>query len=244
MTTPTNGSIGLAYLEECRRRLAACLERIEHCVGQLDDRQLWWRPRESMNSIANVLLHLCGNLRQWIVAGVPGTPDDRDRPGEFSRRDPIPKDELLRRLKETVTGADAVLALVPERQLLQPRRIQGFDVTVLEAVFGCVAHLAGHTQEIIYATRLQLGDAYRFAWTPETPEQGAPAVATTAPAAGEVAAPADAIFERGLGNLPPPDVTPPPGSGPAPELRPKSPLRDYLRDLQQEFQEDQEKGKL
>src|SRR5262249_464450 len=64
----TARTVGQAYLAEGRRRLAACHARIQHCLGQLDDRQVWWRPQEAMNSIGNLLLHLCGNVRQWLVA--------------------------------------------------------------------------------------------------------------------------------------------------------------------------------
>jgi uncharacterized damage-inducible protein DinB len=174
----TSRSVGQAYLAEGRRRLAACHQRIQHCVGQLDDDQVWWRPREGMNSIANILLHLCGNVRQWIIAGVPRTPDTRDRPREFAEREPIPKKELLRRLDAVVREADAVLAAVTDAQLLEPRRIQGFDETVLSATFDTLAHFNGHTQEIVYVTRLQLGDAYKLAWVPATPEQGAPSVSS------------------------------------------------------------------
>jgi hypothetical protein len=126
-----------------------------------------------MNSIANLLLHLCGNVRQWIIAGVPRGTDTRDRPREFAERDPIPKDELFRRLDAVVREADAVFSAITDAQLLEPRRIQGFDETVLSATFDALAHFNGHTQEIVYITRLQLGDAYQFAWMPTTPEQGA-----------------------------------------------------------------------
>jgi hypothetical protein len=172
--TQERANVGQAYLAQGRRRLAACLARIKHCLDQLDDAQVWWRPREPLNSIGNLLLHLCGNLRQWVVAGVTGAPDARDRPGEFAERGAIPKAELLRRLEAVAAEADAVLAGVTAAQLLEPRRIQGFDETVLSALFDSLSHLSGHTQEIVYITRLQLGDAYRFAWAPTTPEQGAP----------------------------------------------------------------------
>jgi hypothetical protein len=174
MTTQADKSVAAAYLAEARRRLAACRERIDHCLGQLDDAQVWWRPGKGLNSIGNLLLHLGGNLRQWVVAGAAGTDDARDRPAEFAERGPIPKAELLRRLAEVVREADAVLSRVTADQLLAARRIQGFDETVLSAVFDSLAHLSGHTQEIVCLTRQQLGDAYRFAWTPATPEQGAP----------------------------------------------------------------------
>jgi uncharacterized damage-inducible protein DinB len=166
-------TIGKTYVAECRRRLAACHGKINHCLKQLNDTQVWSRPRESMNSIANLVLHLCGNVRQWIISGIGGEPDVRDRPKEFSERNPIPKDELIRRLDAIVRQADTVLAQVIDEQLLEPRRIQGFDETVLSATFESLAHFNGHTQEIIYITRLQLGDAYQFFWRPATREQGA-----------------------------------------------------------------------
>jgi hypothetical protein len=174
MSTPASQDIGRAYLAEARRRLAACHDRIKNCLGQLDDAQLWWRPRPSMNSVANILLHLCGNLQQWIVSGLGGSPDVRNRPQEFDERGPIPRAELLARLDLVVGEADAALARVGEDRLLEPRRIQGFDGTVLSAIFDSLSHLAGHTQEVVHITRLQLGDAYQFAWVPDTPEQGAP----------------------------------------------------------------------
>jgi hypothetical protein len=174
MTTPTDESVGQAFLAQVRRRLTACHERIGHCLGQLDDAQVGWRPHASMNSIANIVLHLCGNLRQWIVSGVDGTADVRDRPAEFAERRPISRDELLRRLALAVAEAADTLSRVSDRQLLEPRRVQGFDETVLSALFDSLSHLAGHTQEVVYITRLQLGDAYRYDWVPATPEQGAP----------------------------------------------------------------------
>jgi hypothetical protein len=127
-----------------------------------------------MNSVANLLLHLCGNVRQWIINGVTGTHQSRNRPQEFAERGPLPREDLLKLLSSTVNEADRVLSGIASAQLLEPRRIQGFDETVLSAIFDSVAHFQGHTQEIVSLTRMQLGAAYRFAWTPQTREQGAP----------------------------------------------------------------------
>ncbi len=164
-------AVGAAAAHE----LESALERIQHCLAQLNDEQVWHRSQPSLNSIGNLILHLCGNLRQWVVAGVGGAPDVRNRPAEFAERKTVPKDELRRSLEAVVEEAKRVLAGVDARQLAQPHRIQGFDVTGLVAIFDSVPHFRGHTQEIIHMTRLQLGDAYRFAWMPTTPEQGAPA---------------------------------------------------------------------
>lgn len=166
-------NLGRAVAVELRRSLAGRHARIRHCLAQLTDAQVWWRPQPSLNSIGNLVLHLCGNVRQWVIAPVSHAADTRDRPAEFAERGSVPKDELLRRLDETVRAADAVLAGLTDEQWLQPRRVQGFDETVLSAVFDSVAHFHGHTQEIVSLTRMQRGDAYRFAWVPASPEQGA-----------------------------------------------------------------------
>ncbi len=160
---------------ELAGELTDALKRIEHCLDQLSDEQVWWRPAESMNSVGNLLLHLAGNVRQWIICGLEETADTRDRPAEFAERRAIAKAELRRQLSETVEEAAEVLLSQTTEDWLRQRRIQGFEVTGLGAAINSVAHFRGHTQEIVHLTRSLLGDRYRFAWVPATPEQGAPA---------------------------------------------------------------------
>jgi len=154
--------------------LDSALNRIKHCLTQLNDEQVWWRSQPRLNSIGNLILHLCGNLQQWIASGIGGTADVRNRPAEYAERGPISKEELLGRLESAVEEAKRVVAGVSARRLVEVRRIQGFDVNGAAAIFDSVPHFRGHTQEIVHMTRLQLGDAYKLAWTPTTPEQGAP----------------------------------------------------------------------
>jgi hypothetical protein len=149
------------------------LAMIEHCFSQLSEDDVWWRPYEGHNALGNIVLHLCGNLEQWIIHGIPGRPDTRNRPAEFAHREPIPKTELMDRLRQTIEAVDRVYAAQTPESLLEVRRIQGFDVRVQGAIHESVTHLSGHTQEIVWITRLRLGPAYRFLWTPATPEQGA-----------------------------------------------------------------------
>jgi hypothetical protein len=167
-------SIGQVFLAASRYRLSEAVKRIQHCLEQLNDDQVWWRPNEGQNSIANIVLHLCGNVRQSIMAGVGGAADVRDRPREFSERMFIPRIDIVRRLDEMAREADAVLAGVSDQRLLEPRRIQGFDKTVLSAILDSLTHFQGHTQEIVCFTRMQLGERYKFFWVPATREQGAP----------------------------------------------------------------------
>src|SRR4051812_33450757 len=90
--------------------LGASLGRITHCANQLSDEQVWWRPRPDMNAIANLMLHLAGNVHQLIVSAIGGEPDHRDRPAEFAAREGVTKSELLARLTSAVGRAKEVIA--------------------------------------------------------------------------------------------------------------------------------------
>jgi Protein of unknown function (DUF1572) len=143
--------------------LDSALSRIVHCANQLSDEQLWWRPRADMNSIANLILHLTGNVRQLIVINLTDGVDNRDRPAEFAARDILPKAELLGRLTETVIRAKAAFAAASVEDLCRSRQVNKFEWTGLQAVVRSVAHFRGHTQEIIHLTRDILGEMYQYA---------------------------------------------------------------------------------
>lgn len=169
MSTATE--ITAAFVEEARETLRRMRGKIEHCVGQLSDEDLNWRAFPGANSIGNIVTHLCGNVSQWIVAAVGQAPDHRDRPGEFAQELTVSRASLLAQLDSVIRAADAAIAGVTAETALAPRRIQGYDQTPLSATFHAVTHFEGHTHEIIYITRLRLGDRYVFKWTPSTPEQ-------------------------------------------------------------------------
>jgi hypothetical protein len=160
-----------AFLAEARKTLRRCGGKITHCLAQLSDDDVNWRPFAEANSIANIVAHLCGNVGQWIVAGVGGAPDERDRPGEFARDLRSTPRELAAMLDETLRRADDAIAAVTPDTILAPRRIQGFDETALSAIFHTTSHFEGHTHQVVYITRLRLGDRYQFKWVPSTPEQ-------------------------------------------------------------------------
>jgi uncharacterized damage-inducible protein DinB len=167
----TMEGLSAAFVAEARKEFQYNFKKILHCLDQLKDEDLWWRPHESANSVQNILLHLCGNLRQWIVHGLGGAPDIRNRPQEFADRRAIPRTELIEQFEKTFQEVDAVLAGLRPGRLLEPRRIQGFDETVLSAILGTVTHFVGHTHQIVYISRLRLGDAYRFYWVPQDQQQ-------------------------------------------------------------------------
>jgi hypothetical protein len=171
MSSITSADLSTAFIEAMRETLSEGMRKIEHCVEQLSDEQVWWRPRGEMNSIANLMLHLSGNLRQWIISGVGGAMDVRNRPMEFADRSGRGKGEVLRILKKTVGEADAALAKVTAEELMSARRIQGYDRTVMKAIAHTIPHFRGHVQEIIHMTREQLGEKYRFDFVPKGKEQ-------------------------------------------------------------------------
>jgi uncharacterized damage-inducible protein DinB len=127
--------------------------RLRECAASLSEEQLWWRPNDSSNSIGNLLMHLNGNVGQWIVATFNGTEDHRNRPGEFSQREPLPAAALLKRLSSTVEEASATIARLAESDLLRTYEIQGYSVTGLYAIFHCVEHFSHHYGQIAYITK-------------------------------------------------------------------------------------------
>jgi hypothetical protein len=163
------------YISTARHSLSEGLKKIEHCLAQLTDDQIWHRPRQGidgeMNSIANLLLHLSGNLRQWVITGITQGKDIRNRPAEFADRSHRSATELLNLLRQTITEADVVLSRLTADELTAPRHIQGHETNVLAAAFDSISHFRGHVQEIIHLTRAQLGGRYKYYFVPKGKEQ-------------------------------------------------------------------------
>lgn len=147
--------IGPAFIARSRYHLIAdFLPKIERCLDLLSDEQIWWRPNPESNSIGNLLLHLSGNARQWIVSGLGDATDGRDRDAEFAQRDLIPRDKLLTMLKRTMSEVDATLADLDANRLLEMNTIQGLEVSALEAILHVVEHFSMHTGQIILITKM------------------------------------------------------------------------------------------
>lgn len=136
--------------------------RIVVVLHQLEDADIWWRGNEASNSIGNLVLHLCGNVRQWIVSGVGGAPDIRDRPAEFARRDGMTRDELVRHLESTIALVDLTLSRVTPHQLFEPRKIQGIDTTVMSTIYHVVEHFSTHVGQIVMLGKLRLAKDLGF----------------------------------------------------------------------------------
>lgn len=131
--------------------------RLRSCVERLTDDQVWWRPNEASNSVGNLLLHLNGNVRQWLVASFDRLEDTRDRPAEFAERQHLPLATILEQLDETLRQASQVLRRLTDGDLRASYRIQGYTVTGLHAVYQVVEHFGMHYGQILYITKLLRG---------------------------------------------------------------------------------------
>ena len=144
------------------------LPRIVGCLEQLSDEEIWWRPNEASNSIGNLVLHVCGNMRQWIISGLGGAADLRERDKEFAERRPVARKALLGRFQQTVSEAGVVMARLESAALTRRFRIQGYDVTGYEAAAHVIEHVAYHAGQIIYITKLKRAKDLGFTQLPST----------------------------------------------------------------------------
>jgi Protein of unknown function (DUF1572) len=163
MTTEAGSKTAALFLEFSRQKL---LEqhwpRLRSCVESLTDEQAWWRPNDSSNSVGNLILHLNGNVRQWLIASFNRMEDKRDRPVEFNEQQKIPISALLDRLGATMQEASDVLSRITETDLLARFEIQGYNVTGLDAVYQVVEHFGLHYGQIVYITKMLRGEDLGF----------------------------------------------------------------------------------
>jgi uncharacterized damage-inducible protein DinB len=165
MATETQVTVDLAREFIARSRFYLNEEyrtKIRRAVRAIPPDAIWRRANEESNSVGNLLLHLAGNVRQWIVSGVGGALDTRDRPGEFGARSGASADELLARLDAVLSEADAVLASLTADTLAERRTIQERDVTVMAAVYSAVQHFSTHLGQIIMIAKEHSPGAIRF----------------------------------------------------------------------------------
>ena len=146
-------SIESEFLSYSGAKLEQLVERIEACVALLTPEQIWTRGGEQQNAIGNLMLHLTGNLRQWILTGIAAAPNNRNRDSEFAARGGVDPAELTRGLRETVDRAVQVIRSLPSERLMEHATIQGHDITLLEAIYHVVEHFSGHTAQIILMTK-------------------------------------------------------------------------------------------
>jgi len=155
--TESEALVGALLREARRRLLEECLPRIRKCLLELTEEEVWSRPNGESNSAGNLVLHLCGNVGQYILSGLGGAPDHRDRPKEFSARGGLPRAELLDRLERTMEAAGRVIDALDARALLERRVVQGFDYDGVGILIHVIEHFSYHTGQIAYLVKARKG---------------------------------------------------------------------------------------
>jgi hypothetical protein len=150
----TDSQLATHFLKFSRQKLLGQYwPRLQKAVESLTDEQVWWRPNAASNSIGNLILHLNGNVTQWLVDSFNRDEDKRNRPAEFAAEGGITAAELIAKLGVTMARAAQVLDRLTVEELLAPYEIQGYHVHGLDAVYQVVEHFGLHYGQIAYITK-------------------------------------------------------------------------------------------
>lgn len=150
------------FKDQAVLRMRESLSRIVQCLGMLTEEQVWAQPNENTNSVGNLTLHLCGNIRQYIYAGLGENPDDRQRNLEFDPDNQIPSSQLETKITETINEAIKIITNLDEANFHKKYRVQVFDLTGLGIVLHVVEHLSYHTGQIALLCKLQINEDLGF----------------------------------------------------------------------------------
>lgn len=174
-TAPAKGSaqeLVAVVSEQWKREVPeGYLPKICETLDLLSDEEIWWRPNNSSNSVGNLILHLCGNIRQWIISGLGGVDFVRKRDLEFSEKGPIARDKLVAQLRDTVREASAVVSGLSATELVSHYSIQGYEVTGYEASIHVTTHFAYHAGQIIYVAKMKRAKDLGFTKLPPLPPE-------------------------------------------------------------------------
>lgn len=152
-----NNEVGVLFLKDSSAKLEQMTGYMKTCLGKLTDEQVWERHGPHENAVGNLVLHLCGNMRQWIMHGVGGAPDVRVRDKEFAAAGGVTGPELVEHLESTVAEARKVVDSFPPERLMERTTPQHREVSMLEAIYQVVGHVQQHGGQIILLTKQMTG---------------------------------------------------------------------------------------
>jgi uncharacterized damage-inducible protein DinB len=138
------------------------LPKLKHCVEGMSEQDVWWRPNEQSNSVGNLILHLCGNMKEWILKSIGGEEFERHRDAEFAERRSRPKAELIANIEATVGEVDRVLDQLPPSRLFERFPVQVYRSSRLQVIYHVVEHFSYHLGQILYIYKLRTGRAPGF----------------------------------------------------------------------------------
>ena len=147
--------VSAAILESLRARITRVLPaQVRACIEQLDDEQLWWRPNETSNSVANLVLHLSGSLDHYLNRGFGGFSYERDRPAEFAERGRLPKEQVLARFDGMVARATETFDTITVERLGEPAPESRSYTLLVEELMSIATHVAAHSGQILWITKM------------------------------------------------------------------------------------------
>lgn len=131
-------------------RIDESTRMIKKSLSEISEEEVWQKPNASLNSIANLMLHLCGNISQYVISSLGETEDKRNRDVEFSTTGELTKDELLKKLEDVVDTAKRVIFDATPNQLVQKWSVQGFSFSGVGIILHVVEHYSYHTGQIAF----------------------------------------------------------------------------------------------
>ena len=150
-------------ISEVRRRLFdESMPRIKKCLDNLSEKDIWWKPNDNSNSVGNLILHLCGNIRQWMLSGLGGSVDDRVRQKEFDEKGPLPKEDLIQNIEQVMREVDKLLDRLQPQTLIEKKVVQGFEETGISILVHVIEHFSYHVGQIVYITKAAKDIDLRF----------------------------------------------------------------------------------
>ncbi len=146
----------------CIAHLKESYQKIHTSIDRLTEDETWWRPNGESNSMGNIILHLCGNITQYILSSLGGAEDHRIRSSEFADQGPISKQKLLQNLEEIIQSACDIIGSLSESDLIKSRSIQCYEKTGVDIIIHVTEHLSYHTGQIVYFTKWQRAESMGF----------------------------------------------------------------------------------
>jgi uncharacterized damage-inducible protein DinB len=142
------------FIDQSLKSIDENTSKIKTCMNQLDEKDIWFRYNEHVNSVGNIILHLCGNIRQYIISSLGGAPDIRERDLEFSTAGGFTNAELTVKWQDTIREAKEIIAQANPENLLRHRVVQGTEHSGISIIVHVTEHYSYHTGQIIFLTKL------------------------------------------------------------------------------------------
>ena len=153
---------GKEFINQCILRMEENTPKIFVCLEELNEKEIWKRPNNASNSIGNIILHLCGNIRQYAISSLGNLPDARERDKEFSAHGGVTKNELKEKFESTLKQAIEVFKNISEEELLKIRLVQGFSLSGIGIIIHVVEHYSYHTGQVVFWTKLLKNHGFDF----------------------------------------------------------------------------------